>query len=762
MLFRKMLRDMWRNKTQFISIFLMTVIGIFIYSGVSSEYTGLQDTANDFYEETNLADAWVYSSGFTKEAADAVRAVEGVTGVERRLTISSVGNFDNNPTIKLHFAENNLISTGKLMEGEAFTIEKDGIWLDTEFAKVKKLKVGDSITVTFLGLTLEKEIKGLIMSPEYVYSEGENDIIPVPGTYGYAYLSYLALPKEIPMVYTDLLVTTEKPVDLKLENAIDQALDGKYSVFLARKNLRSYMQFSEEMKEHKAIGKIFPLLFLAVAMLTIVTTMARLVNNQRTQIGILKALGFKRRKILFHYISYGLWISLAGTVIGAVVGPLTLPYLFYGPMMTTYMLPEWRSAIPISLLYMAVLSVAGCTLATYFACRNVLKDTPSETLRPKAPKDIKHSFFDRLKLWEHLSFDIQWNLRDIFRCKGRSIMAIVGILGCSALLICAFGMRDTFDYIIKWNYEVLNRYETRLELKSDITSEQTDKLIEKYDGEAIQEGAVELKANGKKRSGELLVTDQASLIRFVDKDSNNLELPVNQISVSYKIAKLLGLKLGDTVSWHVFGDEKWNTSTIGAIYRTPFTQGITVSKGYFEQYGYHFTPTTIITKQEVSKDVKDDAALGISKVQSKSMLVDGIKTVTEAMNVLVFVLMIAAVILAVVVIYNLGVLAFTERQRELSTLKVIGFKTGKLRSLLLKQNIWLTLVGIVPGIPIGLWILNYIFNFVGEVFDFMIIIYFSSYVYCIAGTLLISVLVNRLFSKRVRKIDMVSSLKGVE
>jgi putative ABC transport system permease protein len=372
MLFRKMLRDMRLNKAQFISIFLMTVLGVFIYSGVSSEWNGLQETADDFYDATNLADAWVYSSGFSEEEVKEVMEVEGVTGTERRLTLSGIGDFDNDPTIKLHFVESNTISRSKLIAGEEFSTAKDGIWLDSLFAEAKGLKTGDRITVSVNGFDITKEIKGLIMSPEYVYSAGDDDIITLHDNFGYAFLSDQAYPKELPLVYSDLLITTSSPVTADLENEIDETLGGKYSAFLARKNMRSYMQFREEMKEHKAMGELFPILFLAVATLTIVTTMARLVNNQRTQIGILKAVGFKRRRILFHYISYGLWLSIAGTLLGAILGPLTLPYLFYGPMQTAYNLPEWKSAVPVSVLYMAILSVMLCTMATYFTCRNVL------------------------------------------------------------------------------------------------------------------------------------------------------------------------------------------------------------------------------------------------------------------------------------------------------------------------------------------------------------------------------------------------------
>lgn len=764
MLLRKMLRDMKINKTQFISIFLLAFLGVFIYSGVCSEGNGLAVNSERFYKNTVLADAWIYGNGFTEEAAKKVSEVEGVTGVERRLTIKSIGDFSNRPTIKLHFVDAYSISRFYLVEGDVFSLtDKDGVWMDLNFAKAKGLHVGDQISFAIDAMTLKKTIRGLVMSPEYVYSPGEDDIVPIPGNYGYGIMSYQAFPKELPITYTELLLTTEQEVNIAMENRIEEALDGKYIAIMKRSSMPSYMQFNEEIKEHQAIGHIFPFIFLAVAVLTIVTTMSRLVNNQRTLIGILKAVGFKRRRILWHYVSYGLWISIAGSIAGAVAGPMILPYLFYGPMQKIFTIPDWKAVIPVSVLYMVLGTIAVCTFTTFLTCRMVLKDTPAQSLRPKAPKAVKHSLIDGMKLWNRLSFHSQWNLRDVIRCKGRSLMAIAGILGCSALLICAFGLQDTMDSIVEWNYHVLNKYEYCIELKSDALKDQIDDLMKLMESESIIETGVELKANQIKKSGELLVyEDNISLIQFVNEKRKMITLPKDQISMSYKMAENLNLKVGDEVIWRPTGHDQWITSTIGAIYRTPFSQGIAMSQFCYEDYGFTYTPTALLTNDNSATGSTITSNAIVSKLSSKNDLIESYNTLADAMNTMAYTLMAAAVLLAVVVIYNLGVLSFTERQRELSTLKVMGFKTGKLRRLLLTQNIWLTVIGILPGIPVGIWIIYYIFQFMGEVLDFMLIINFSSYIYCILGTLLVSALVNRVFSKRLKSIDMVSSLKGVE
>ncbi len=559
------------------------------------------------------------------------------------------------------------------------------------------------------------------------------------------------------MVYTELLITTGQAPDAALEDKINSALNGHYSVYLDRNSFGSYSMFYNEIQQHKAMGSVFPVVFLAIALLTILTTMTRMVNNQRTQIGTLKALGFQKRTILLHYISYGFWLSLAGALSGALIGPLTLPRLFYGAMQTTYTLPEWKPSISPLFFIMALITVLLCTLATYWACRSNLRDTPSQTLRPKAPKTMKQVAYENTALWAKLGFNAQWNLRDILRSKLRSIMAVVGVLGCSALLVCAFGMQDSLDDVVQWQYSDLNRFSAKLSLSENIPEGTAASILKQTGGEALMESAVEIKANSIKKTGELLVTDRVSLIKYTDAGRNYMELPPDRLSISYKMSELLGVKAGDKVSWHIYGQEKWVTGEIGAVYRSPVSQGITLSRELFEKSGFTFTPTAIVTSRNV-----DTLPEGVESKWSKNDLTESYETMAEAMNIMVYILIFGAALLAVVVLYNLGVLSFTERLRELATLKVIGFQSKKIRQLLLTQNIWLTVIGIVPGIFLGKWLIVFMLSFMGDSFDMMCIITGFNIVVSTIITFVLSVSVNFMFSGKIKRIDMVSSLKGVE
>lgn len=757
MLFRKMLRDMSRHKTQFISIFIMAFLGVFIYAGIRGEWLGLKNNVTDYYQETNFANVWLYGPGFSDKEAAAVQRLDGVIWTERLLAVDSIGKFDNSPKISLRFVEKNEISKTYLIKGENFSTDKDGIWIDDRFAQAHKLSVGDKMSVTVNGISIEKKIMGTVYSPEYVYLSNGEGMTPDFSASGYAYLSFRSFPVQKGMVYNEMLLTTDTSDFIALEERVNGALGGNYSVFLTRDNHTSYAMFQQEIDQHRSMGSIFPVAFLAIALLTMLTTMTRIVTNQRIQIGTLKAIGFKKDKILLHYISYGFWLSLAGSLLGAVLGPLTLPELFYPSLSGFYTLPRWKPAIDVSFYIMAAVTAVLCTFVTYLACKSVLRDTPAKTLRPKAPKTVKHGVLEKTALWNKLGFNAQWNLRDISRNKVRSVMAVFGVLGCTALLVCAFGMNDDMKDLKDWQYNDINQFRSKLAVDETASGRQIRDVLHETDGEAIMEGAVEIKANGIKKSGTLTATDHVTLLKTTDKNRNYITLPDDGVSLTYKMASQLGVKKGDEIKWHIFGNEKWVATTVAEIYRDPSSQGIRLTKKYLEELGSKFTPTSILTPERENRK-----QAGIANIRQTEDLTNGWDDLTEAMMMMVYVLIAAAAILAIVVLYNLGILSFTEMERELATLKVVGLKSKKLRHLLLTQNIWLSAIGFILGIPLGQWLIHVIVSTAGDSFDMITVLHLTNILLSLTITFALSFLVNLMFSGKIKDLDMVGSLKGVE
>ena len=455
MLFKKMLRDIRKHKAQFLSIFLMAFLGVFVFAGVGGESVGLEVNVNDYYNDTNLADGWIYSININDLFLYQVDCLGATTQMERQLVVDSVADFSNDPEITLHFVENNTISKFYLLQGEPLDIDdKNGVWLDKSFADAKGLKVGDNITFKFEGHEIEKEIKGIGYSPEYVYHASQSSVIPDFSKMGFAYMSYKAFPEDN-ISYNVLNVKFDGTPE-NYNDLLSYHMDGYYSSFVERSEHVSVNQFSEEMDQHRMMSGIFPVVFILISMLILLTTMTRIIIHQRTQIGILKASGFKDRSIIFHYVSYGFWLVLVGAILGLILGPMTLPQLFYPSMSATYKLPSWEPAWSMNFVYVAALMVFMSIFVSYYAVKSISDEKPADTIRPKAPKISTTGFVEKLGIWDKLSFNVRWNWRDAKRNKFRALMTIIGVIGCSALLVCAFGMYDGMNDLKEWEFNQIN------------------------------------------------------------------------------------------------------------------------------------------------------------------------------------------------------------------------------------------------------------------------------------------------------------------
>ena len=756
MLFKKMLRDIRKHKTQFLSIFLMAFLGVFVFAGVGGESVGLEVNVNNYYEDTNLADGWIYSANLDDDFVDKVNNLSPTTQSERQLVVDSIGNFSNDPEITLHFVENNTISKFYLMDGEPLNISDDGgVWLDKSFADAKGLNVGDNITFTFNGFEIEKQIRGIGYSPEYVYHASSASVIPDFSKMGFAYLSYKAFPMdEVP--YNVLNVKfSGSPEDYN--NLLSDELDGDYNSFIERSEHTSVSQFSEEMDQHKMMSDIFPVVFILIAMLILLTTMTRIIAHQRTQIGILKASGFTNLSIMIHYISYGFWLVLIGSVLGLIIGPMTLPQLFYPSMSSTYKVPSWQPAWDMSFVYIAALMVIMSLVVSYFAVRNISKENPADTIRPKAPKISSSGFVEKFGFWERLSFNARWNYRDAKRNKFRALMTIIGVIGCTALLVSAFGMYDGMNDLKEWEFNQINHYDSKLVIDEEATQYEIDEVADEVNGDKIMESAIEIESPSAKKSGSLLVLNHTDLVTPTDYDWNRISISDDEISISQKMADLLGVGVGDTVRWHVMGSDKWVNTTIDKIHADPTSQGFIMSKDKLEELDLNYTPTSIVTTEHI-----DDNYSAIKSTSSMKDMTSSWDELTEAMWLLIYILIFFASLLAVVVLYNLGLLSFTEIEREIATLKVLGFKTGALRRLLLTQNLWFTAIGFILGLPVGYYILAIMWESSGDSFYILPSISITNFLLTAAITFSLSILVNLMFSRKIKKLDMVESLKGVE
>lgn len=746
-----MLHDIKLNKTQFIAIFMMAFLGIFAYTGICSEYYGLEQTSDAFYNENNLADGWIYGGDFSSSDLDKINNF--TTQTERQAVIKSVGDFEGEPDITLHFVETDTISKFYVSEGSEIDIDDDsGVWIDKRFADERNLSVGDNITFEFEGKTITKEIRGIGYSPEYVYESSPASFAPDFKNLGFAYLSYKAYPGNIE--YDTLLVKYSIPDD-DFKNKLDDSID--YLSFTKKENHYSVAQFNQEMEQHKMMGDIFPILFILITFLTLLTTMTRIVSHQRTQIGILKAVGYKDKTIILHYILYGFFPVLSGSILGLITGPMIIPQMFYPTMKTHYTLPEWNPGFDVSFVYIVVLLVISSVAVTYLTCRSISKENPANTMRPKAPKMSSINFLERSKLWRHLSFNLRWNWRDARRNKFRAFMAIVGVMGCVALLIAAFGMNDSMNDLKTWEYDDINHFNSKLSIANNASEMELYYIANYTHGSFIMQMPIEIKANNIEDTVSILVSNDTDMISYTDENRDPIEIEEGDVSISVKLAEKFNLMIGDEITWHIVGDDDWVSSKIGQIHAEPISQGLIMSPDTLEDQGLNFTPTNIVTP-----DKFDERYDSIKSVSTLADMEDSWSQMTSSVMMMVYVVTIVAGLLAFIVLYNLGILSFTEMEREVATLKVLGFKTGFLRRLLLTQNLIFTAVGFILGIPLGFYFMTLMMDAAGDSLYYIPTLTWGNILLSAAITFSLSIFVNLMFSDRISELDMVEALKDVD
>ena len=789
MLRKKMIRDIKQNLSQFITIFLMVFIGVMAYSGIESYMEGMKQTANNFYTQNNLQDLNVMGA-LSKENLDTIKQIDNVKNAEGKLNVSAVLDDNNDITLSMNFIESNEISKFYIMEGKEFDANTKGVWLDNFFAQENNLKIGDTLKIKYDGYVFEEEVVGFINVPDHLYDvKDESQLYPDHKSFGFAYASTKELEeyiknkvmKEMNITdteifeqdvtdfdYTDYLKYNYIMVDVDnkdktndVKNDIEEKIEN--AVIINIEDTASYAQYQGEIEEGETYIGVFSGLFLFIALLSVVTTMTRVVTKQRIQIGTLKALGFKKNKIILHYISYGFWISLVASMFGLLAGRYFIGNVFIGIEMSFFEIPNGVPIIKNDSYIVALLVTLCVSFVTYLATRKILKEKTAETLRNEIPKVKNNSLnITTVGIFKKMSFNTKWNIRDMFRNKARTITGIVGVTACAMLIVCSLGMLNSMNYFIDLQFNRIFNFDYKLSLKSNISSDELKDLTEKYGDNTSESLYIEIKdKDGNRESNNIFVTDSKDYVRFVDNKDKFIKLDNDDgIYVTYKLAKTNGYKIGDEITWHISGDNTYHTSKVVGFNKDPQNQNVTVTRKYLESLGIEYKPDSLYTNEDLSNTKEITNVEVISNIDE---LKEGMEGMLQTMKTMIALIIVIAVILGVVIIYNLGILSYTEKQYQFATLKVLGFKNKQIKKIFIKQNNIIAIISIILGLPAGFYLTDWLFKTaIEESYDFGAHINIETYVIAAIGTFLISYLVSKLLAKKIKKIDMVTSLKGNE
>lgn len=789
MLRKKMIRDIKQNLSQFITIFLMVFIGVMAYSGIESYMEGMKQTADNFYGDYNLQDLNVMGA-LSKENIDTIKRINNVKNAEGKLTLSTVLEDNNDITLLMNFIDTNEISKFYIAEGKEFDSNVKGVWVDNFFGEENNLKLGDTLKIKYDGYVFEEEIVGFINVPDHVYDvKDESQLYPDHKTFGFAYASINDLDGYIKkQVMSEMNITNvetfEKYVsdfdyrdyikynyimvdveDKAKVNEVKNDIEEKIGnvVLINIEDTASYAQYQGEIEEGETYIGVFSGLFLFIALLSVITTMTRVVKKQRVQIGTLKALGFKQNKIILHYISYSFWIALVASILGLFAGRYFIGNVFIGMEMSFFQIPNGKPIIKSDSYIVALLVVLCVSFVTYLATRKILKEKTAETLRNEIPKVKNNSLnITTIGIFKKMSFNTKWNIRDMFRNKARTITGIVGVTACAMLIVCSLGMLNSMNYFIDLQFNKLFNFDYKLSLKSDISNEALNELEDKYGTNTSESLYIEIKdKDGNKESNNIFVTDANEYVRFVNDKDDFIELDNNDgLYVTYKLAETNGYKIGDEITWHISGDSNYYTSKIVGFNRDPQNQNVTMTRKYLESLNIEYKPDSLYTNIDLSNTKEISNVEVISDIDE---LKEGMNSMLETMKTMIALIIVIAVILGFVIIYNLGILSYSEKEYQFATLKVLGFKDNKIKKIFIRQNNIISIISIILGLPAGFYLTDWLFKTaIEDSYDFGAHINVETYIIAAIGTFIVSYLVSKLLAKKINKIDMVSSLKGNE
>ena len=782
-------RKLWRTakvyKVQFVSMILLIALGIGVFVGFNAEWVTIGKDTESFFSDCGFADYRIIDEdGISSADVDKIRDIEGVAGVSRFLSVNAdVKGTDDQ--LALTVTESEHTSGFVLMEGEEYDRwDQDGFWLMDKYAELNGIEPGDKLTVTFEDMEFTGTVRGLIESAEYLICvRDESQVMPDFNTYGYVYASPAMLRKVIehqikeeePDIDDDVMSMAVKEVcdetfcqvnvnssmdKQEIQKAVDDAL-GRSLMILTKDETVSYAESRGEMNEGRTMGAVLPVLFLAIAILTMITTMNRITISEKTQIGTLKALGFRDRRIIRHYTSYAVVISVIGSALGIVMGYVLCRMVMSqdGMMGTYFVMPDWTIHIPVW-IWAIVLLIVGLTIFVgYLSVRDLLRGTAAETLRPYTPRHIHRLFLEGTALWNRMKFGTKWNLRDIFRHKSRSAMSFIGTFGCMLMLVASFGMNQTMDNFLDTFYDGTAAYASKIFMSSDAENSDAVKLAESLDGD--YSASVSAKVGDKTLSVDVYNITHG-MYRFIDKDSNIIPLPEEGALICKRLARDFDVKAGDTVTVEPYGTDESYDILISGI-NGSLTESISMNEDYAEEIG--------LTGSEAYKinsvyTMTDKAQIGtdsnITSVQSKQDIIDSFDAFMEIFYFFIIVLIVASVLLCLIVLYNLGIMSYMERYREMATLKVLGFRNKAIGRLLISQNLWIAVDGTLLGIPAGIWALNYLMNMLAGEYEMETMVGPVSILAATALNLGVAMIVGWMISQKNRRINMVEALKGTE
>lgn len=787
---KKFLRDLKESKGQFISVLAVVIIGVMFYTGLYSALDIFSGAGQKYFTEYRLADLWSTVYRAPEGVVGRIEAIPGVKMAEGRI-VHDVRIFmaDRNAMVRLiSLPDKNqdIVNDIMLKSGSYFSAGAGNQCLVSEdFFKANHLVIGQTIEPIVNGERVKLSIVGTAKSPEYIYEiRDATEVFPDHEKFGviYAKESYLQTILDYKGSVNDISVLLAKDGDSKKVKAEMEKILKPYGLVstIEKKDQTGYSMFHSDETGLKSMAAIFPMLFFIASAVIIYITMTRMIENQRTLMGVLKALGYSDWDIMLHYQTYPLLVGILGSILGSLIGIFFIGKGLLGVFNSFYNLPTDNSSSHLGIIIPASLTALFfCVFAGYNACRKELRLVPAESMRPKPPTSGRKTLLENFDFfWQRINFSWKIIFRNLFRYKRRSAMASVGIIFSIALLLIALAFRSSMANMVEVQYEDIQKFDLKINFTQMMDTDELSyirSLSHVQSVEPVMETGMELVNGWKKKDiGVIALDREAKLYGVYDRQGNPAILPSDGVLLPARLMRTLNLHTGDRVtlrSYYPGKNEDRDKKTVAVKGETSqfigqsavcsmdyidylLNEGAMVNAAYIELDDLKY-------EKEVTEKLKD--ILTISTIQSKSEVVANTSKQLQSMNTMIFFMLFGASILAIAVIYNITNINIFERRREIATLSVLGFTSAELKSLVFNENFFISAFGMLIGIPMGRFLAGMaIETQATETLQLPMVMEPTNYLLAAVLIIAFTAIANLLLRNKITSIDMVESLKSAE
>ncbi len=822
-LIQHIFRKIKNNYKRFISLLCMSLLGVGFYAGIKATSPDMIKTLDTFFDSQEVYDIEIVSTlGLTENDITELEKIPNINKVVGSTYKDVFTNIEKEEYIIRLLPIMDDINKLHLVEGRMPNKDNE-ILVEESFLEKGNYKIGDSISI--LSSTKEEnkfEIVGVAISPLYFSNNTNRGTTTLGGgTINYfAYVNNDILKDEY---YTNIYITVDNAKEKvtfsdeynnlinKVISNIEQIKEERekerynelYGTTIANANNHNipidtskfdspvwyiwdrtenvgYKNLTDASTNIQKLGNVFPLVFYIIAVLISLISMKRMIEEDRTENGTLKALGFNNLQITMKYIVYSTLATVLGGLIGMLIGFNLIPRVIWNIYQLIFTIPnficEFNFSTALVGLSIALICITGTAIVVSY--KN-LREVPANLMRPKAPKIGKKIFLEYIKiLWKKLKFSNKITIRNIFRYKGRVMATIIGISGCTALILSGFGLKDSISDIANFQFNKVFHYDKLVALKENVDYTNMYKYLDNSsdvkDIVNLNMENVDLLKEEEKQDGTLIVADNIKELEKVLslKDINNgeqVKLNNNSVVITDKLSQLFNLEIGDNITITNDSGKKVNVN-ITNIIENYVNNYVIINKYLYEKiFDEYKTNTIMLNMNKISeKENKefDKYLINQNDVASIMNIEDAVKEITDMMdklNSVVIILIVSSALLAFVVLYNLSNINISERKREIATLKVLGFYNKEVDDYITKENLILTIIGISIGLFAGLYLCHYIISTCEpDYIMFVRHINIKSYIYATIITALFTIIVNIITHFNLKKIDMIESLKNIE